>query len=132
MSMKDMEPVQYGYHCAHCEKTVVDFRNYSADEIQTYFKAKKGQRVCGILSQTPNEELPSVTLTGTPLYRGVSRPFLAALLLVFAHLFVGCGNPPEATQPPTEYLMGAIAIPDDLQNDTVVPDSVSVINHIGT
>lgn len=124
MSMKDMEPVQNGYHCAQCEKTVVDFRNYSADEIQTYFKAKKGQHVCGILNQKPDEELPPVTITGDRLYRGVSRLFFAALLLAFAHLFVGCGGPTEATPPPTEYLMGAIAIPDvPLQKDTVIPNT---------
>ncbi len=45
-----MTPVPGGRHCASCEKTVVDFRNYSDTEIGRYYKRHQG-KVCGVFQE---------------------------------------------------------------------------------
>lgn len=45
-----MTPVPGGRHCASCEKTVVDFRNYSDAEIGRYYKRHQG-KVCGVFQE---------------------------------------------------------------------------------
>lgn len=127
MSMADMVPVQNGYHCARCEKTVVDFRTYSTDEIQAYFKNKDGQRVCGILPSKTGEELPAITVTADCMHQGVSRLFFAALLLVFTHLFIGCGSTDirQELEFEAQPLLG-LMIPEDISWDTLLTDSLTV------
>jgi hypothetical protein len=44
-----MAPNEKGRYCSACSKTVIDFTNYSDQEIADYFIARKGQSTCGRL-----------------------------------------------------------------------------------
>ena len=46
-----MQQVQGGRHCAHCQKTVIDFSNMSDAELLKYLNASQGN-ICGRLSHT--------------------------------------------------------------------------------
>ncbi|MEE1944928.1 carboxypeptidase-like regulatory domain-containing protein [Pedobacter sp. KR3-3] len=46
----DLSPAEKGRYCSSCQKEVIDFRGWTADELQDWFANSNG-RVCGRLSQ---------------------------------------------------------------------------------
>jgi hypothetical protein len=42
-----MQPNENGRFCNSCEKTVVDFTQMNREEIQHFFVAKRGEKICG-------------------------------------------------------------------------------------
>jgi len=79
-----MVPNEQGRHCSACSKTVIDFTNYSDQEIADYFIALNGQGVCGHFKKQQVDririELPETILT-TRLARW--KKFLVVCMLVF-------------------------------------------------
>lgn len=45
-----MLPTSNGYFCNSCEKEVIDFRNFSDDDIQLFFKKMDSNSTCGIFN----------------------------------------------------------------------------------
>lgn len=45
-----MSPTEKGRYCSSCEKEVIDFKRWTADELQNWFANKRGS-VCGRISQ---------------------------------------------------------------------------------
>jgi hypothetical protein len=76
--------------CGSCQKTVIDFTNFSAEEIQIYFTKHYGQKVCGrFKKQQLNSidiQIPSVIFNQISF----SRKFALALLVVFGTTLFSC------------------------------------------
>jgi hypothetical protein len=85
-----MTPNEQGRFCGSCKKTVVDFTNFSTEDIQNYFTKHYGQKVCGrFKKQQLNSidiQIPSVIFNQISL----SRKFALALLLVFGTTLFSC------------------------------------------
>jgi hypothetical protein len=85
-----MTPNEQGRFCGSCQKTVVDFTNFSAEDIQNYFTKHYGQKVCGRFKQQQlnsiDIQIPSVIFNQIP----ASRKFALALLLVFGTTLFSC------------------------------------------
>jgi hypothetical protein len=85
-----MTPNEQGRFCGSCQKTVVDFTNFSAEDIQKYFTKHYGQKVCGRFKQQQlnsiDIQIPSVIFNQIP----ASRKFALALLLVFGTTLFSC------------------------------------------
>ncbi len=87
-----MTPNEKGRFCGNCKKTVVDFTNFSADDIQNYFTKHYGQKVCG---RFKNQQLNAIDIQ---IPRAViyqipqSRKFALALLVAFGTTLFSCNN----------------------------------------
>ncbi len=85
-----MTPNEQGRFCGSCQKTVVDFTNFSAVDIQNYFTKHYGQKVCG---RFKNQQLNAIAIQ---IPRAViyqippSRRFALALLIVFGTTLFSC------------------------------------------
>ena len=79
-----MVPNEQGRHCSACSKTVIDFTNYSDQEIADYFIARNGQSVCGHFKKQQVDririEIPETIFT-TRIARW--KKFLVVCMLVF-------------------------------------------------
>ena len=49
---EEFTPTQQGAFCTSCSTEVIDFTDFTNDEIKTYFKAKVGQKICGHYSES--------------------------------------------------------------------------------
>ena len=79
-----MAPNEKGRYCSACSKTVIDFTNYSDQEIADYFIARNGQSVCGRLFRQQIDririEVPeTIFISRQPSW----KKFLVICLLVF-------------------------------------------------
>lgn len=118
-----MQPQANGRFCDSCCKVVVDFTNFSDQEIVDYLQSKKSERVCGRfkteqVQQTPVPEI--ILLNNTKQLWNLQR-FAAALLLAFGSiLFTACGD---------EHEVGEIerTPTDQLLTDTVKADTQTVL-----
>ncbi len=81
-----MTPNEKGKFCGACAKTVVDFTNYSTDEIIGYFKKDKGN-TCGRFTHTQLQQ----TYIPKNVYRGYFIKPLAAIMLPLV-LLTSCNN----------------------------------------
>ena len=54
-----MTPNEQGRFCGSCQKTVVDFTNFTTQDIQNYFAKHYGQKVCGRFN---NEQLSTIQI----------------------------------------------------------------------
>lgn len=87
-----MTPNELGRFCISCQKTVVDFTNWSTPDIQNYFAKHYGQKVCG---RFKNEQLSRINIQiPTQLFSNIppSRKFALALLIVFGTTLFSCTN----------------------------------------
>jgi hypothetical protein len=98
-----MTAAEKGFHCASCQKVVVDFRNKSDQEISDFIHENRGQNTCGRFKVSQVVRQRSF---GFQIIR-----FAAALLLVFGSmLFTGCfQDEPE--------VMGDICVDPQSQHD---------------
>ncbi len=79
-----MAPNEQGRYCSACSKTVIDFTNYSDQEIADYFIALNGQGVCGHFKKQQVDririEIPETILSiRLPKW----KKFLVICMLVF-------------------------------------------------
>jgi len=79
-----MVPNEQGRYCSACSKTVIDFTNYSDQEIADYFIARNGHSVCGRLFRQQIDririEVPeTIFISRQPSW----KKFLVICLLVF-------------------------------------------------
>lgn len=51
MRLEDMTEVKDGFHCAACQKTVIDFTLLSDSQIVDFFKQAAGKGVCGFFQE---------------------------------------------------------------------------------
>lgn len=85
-----MTPNEQGRFCGNCQKTVVDFTNFSPEDIQHYFTKYYGQKVCGHFKNEQlaliNIQIPSAIIYQIP----ASRRFALALLIAFGTTLFSC------------------------------------------
>src|SRR5580765_5101846 len=88
-----MTPNETGRFCASCVKSVVDFTNRSASEIQDYFTENKGKSVCGRFRNEQvnkfNLEIPQSVLNQKMPFR---KAFLLMLFVVMGSSLFSCRN----------------------------------------
>lgn len=85
-----MTPNEQGRFCGSCQKTVVDFTNFSTEDIQNYFTKHYGQKICGRFKQQQlnsiDIQIPTYLFSKMPS----SRKFALALLVVFGTTLFSC------------------------------------------
>ena len=88
-----MTPDQTGRFCNSCAKSVVDFTNMKAPEIQEFFIKNQGKSVCG---RFKNEQLDSIIIQipREVLYTQVQfhKMFMLALLISMGTTLFSCQN----------------------------------------
>jgi hypothetical protein len=127
-----MTPNEQGRFCGSCQKTVVDFTNFSAEDIQNYFTKHYGQKVCGRFKQQQlnsiDIQIPSVIFNQIP----ASRKFALALLLVFGTTLFSCtdnqGQP--ATLGEVKLIDTAKTKLDTTKIETTVIEPIHDVNFI--
>ena len=85
-----MTPNEQGRFCGSCQKTVVDFTNFTTENIQNYFTKHYGQKVCG---RFKNEQIHHINIqipNNVFSYIPASRKFALALLIVFGTTLFSC------------------------------------------
>ena len=95
----DMKPAKGGFYCDSCAKNVMDFRSWSKEDIQGYFKDAAHQKTCGIFKKEDVKAPPVIVIVpevdATRLT--VRQQFLYALLICFGTLFYSCNSNPANT-----------------------------------
>ena len=100
-----MPPDTNGRHCGACSKTVVDFTDWTTDEIAAYLAARKYQSVCGRFKE---EQLTQVEIEAETYVYELNRAgfsFLKKIAAVF--LFVFCLSSGADAQQGPKVLSGA-------------------------
>jgi len=120
-----MTPNQQGRFCQSCQKTVVDFTQFSTTDIQNYFAKHFEQKVCG---RFKNEQLTQIDINiPSYVFKYISAPkkFALALLLVFGTTLFSCtdNNGNSAN-------IGKVAIIDTITNvDTLLKNDAIIIEN---
>lgn len=85
-----MTPNEQGRFCGSCQKTVVDFTNFTTQDIQNYFAKHFGQKVCGRFNHQQlsaiHIQIPNTVFSYIP----ASRKFALALFIVFGTTLFSC------------------------------------------
>ena len=107
-----MTPNEQGRFCGSCQKTVVDFTNFTTQDIQNYFAKHYGQKVCGRFN---NEQLSTIQIQIPRTvfsYIPASRKFALALFIIFGTTLFSCtdNNGNNAT-------IGKIEVVDSLKRE---------------
>jgi hypothetical protein len=107
-----MTPNEKGRFCGSCQKTVVDFTNFTTYDIQNYFAKHYGQKVCGRFN---NEQLYTIQIQIPRTvfsYIPASRKFALALFIIFGTTLFSCtdNNGNNAT-------IGKIEVVDSLKRE---------------
>ena len=103
----EMEPTAGGLHCQICAHTVMDFRDWTTEEIQAYFNHKTG-KTCGIFYQDQLSlepiDIPMPTFNGAKL--SFSQQFLYALFICFGTWLFSCNTPTaqKSVEIPTHHI----------------------------
>lgn len=124
-----MTPNQQGRFCDSCCKTVVDFTQMKAPEIQEYFTRNHGKKICGRFN---NEQLETIRIS-IPMrvfysQTQIHKMFLLALFVCMGTTLLSCsdvnGNKQSIEKveiieenPSDNVIMGAPLRP---QNDTLI------------
>lgn len=94
----NMTTNEKGRFCGSCAKTVVDFTQKSAKEVQDFFIKNKGKRVCGHFRRKQLDsivlQIPEATFTQKLSFQ---KLFILTLLLVMGTTLFSCKN--EAGKP---------------------------------
>ncbi|MFA9213405.1 MAG: energy transducer TonB [Candidatus Methylacidiphilales bacterium] len=85
-----MTPNEQGRFCGSCQKTVVDFTDFSSEDIQHYFTKHYGQKVCGHFKKEQLAKI-NIQIPSAIFYQiSASRRFALALLIVFGTTLFSC------------------------------------------
>ena len=131
-----MNPENAGRFCNSCSKTVVDFTNMNATEIQNYFSNNKEKSVCGRLK---DEQLDTIILKIPPqvLFTQIQfhKIFMFALLICMGTSLLSCEyedgskqkiDGVEVADPNEErIIMGAMSVPS--KEEMKIYDSIQKI-----
>lgn len=98
-----MQPKENGRFCDSCDKTVVDFRSMTTEEIKSFFAKNSGQKTCGHfkVSQTSHTQ-PILHQFLTKLYEIVDSRFhirilKTSMLFIISIIMTLVGCQPEVT-----------------------------------
>lgn len=89
MQLSDLESTPSGFHCANCQKTLIDFRTKSTNEVHETIVQESG-RVCGIFHRD-QFDYKTTTYSLSSLSNSVGLSLLGILGFV-SPLLTGCGN----------------------------------------
>lgn len=117
-----MTPNEQGRFCGSCQKTVVDFTHFSAEDIQNYFAKHYGQKVCG---RFKNEQLTAINIqipNTVFSYIPASRKFALALFIVFGTTLFSCtdNNGNNAT-------IGKVEVVDSLKREIGTIENTEIV-----
>lgn len=104
-----MIPDQDGKHCLQCCKTVVDFTDWTTDEIAAYLQARNYKDVCGRFRETQlNQDYIAPDVYIQQVQRsGLSYMKRVAAIMLFA-LFLSVNS--QAQTPHSKQLLGEPAV----------------------
>jgi hypothetical protein len=101
----EMTPIEQGRFCGSCNKTVVDFSNWSRNDIIHYFKAINSKKICGRFQKSDlHTELilnEVHVFANKPTITTKNRPSALFLMTVGMLLMYSCNNSieiPAATE----------------------------------
>lgn len=88
-----MTPDEKGAFCRSCNKSVYDFTNKNAEQVESILSAASGE-VCGRFNSSQLAPLPELEIPFHALPRNLSpyRKFVLAVFLVFGTTLFGCVN----------------------------------------
>jgi len=116
-----MTPNEQGRFCGSCQKTVVDFTQFTTQDIQNYFTKHYGQKVCGRFKNqqlsTIHIQIPNTVFNYIPS----SRKFSLALLIVFGTTLFSCtdNNGNTAT-------IGKVEVVDSLKREIDTTENTEI------
>jgi len=127
-----MTPNEQGRFCGSCQKTVVDFTNFNAEDIQNYFTKHYGQKVCGRFKNQQlsaiNIQIPNTVFNYIPS----SRKFALALLIVFGTTLFSCtdNNGNNATIGKVEVVDSLKREIDTIENTEIGEIAIKTVNQV--
>lgn len=78
----NMTPNERGRYCGSCQKTVVDFTNYTDEELLLFFTEHKGQKLCGHFNKYQlNREINLPHQPHSTLYKWIVAAGLAMMIV---------------------------------------------------
>jgi hypothetical protein len=88
---EDMATIDCGKYCTSCQKNVIDFSAYEADDLSRFFSNPNNQNVCGrFRSEQLQQKYVYHKIIPMPKYWRVATGLAATLLL--AQTFSACSN----------------------------------------
>jgi TonB family protein len=88
-----MEVTEKGRYCSSCNKTVIDFRNYSPNELQDFFlSVSSGEKICGHFKETQVQNIVIKISIETLYSRQLSlqQKLLLCMLICFSSTLFSC------------------------------------------
>lgn len=106
-NLSSMNKVGCGFHCQTCNKTVVDFREYSDKALVDFLRKNQQQETCGLFMETQIGRPISIPQP-VKLYRNRIKDWLVAASLTYcvATQF-GCTRSPKKVAP-RQYMTGVV------------------------
>ncbi len=111
-----MTPVQFGRHCAACQKTVINFSGMSDAQIIAFYAQKGNEKTCGQFRTGQLEHInKGLALPERKVKTSFFRPILASVILSTA---VACAKDKRTLGAPQVHV-------DNRENDTIPKDTTA-------
>jgi len=101
-----MTPNTEGKFCSLCQKNVIDFTDWSTNDIAQYLATHSSERTCGRVRKTHLQETATITETLTPIlnWHTSNKRRIAALVFVSLGLaIISCNNTSSTKVQPSNY-----------------------------
>ena len=119
-----MLPEEKGRFCQLCTKTVIDFTDYSEEEINAYFSKNKESKTCGRFKKEQLSEI-QINIPKTIIYQQTSfrNVFILALFISMGTTLFSCKDHDDKLHPVDKIVL----VEDSLSNsnDSVLSTSVN-------
>jgi hypothetical protein len=122
----EMTPNDKGRFCQACSKTVVDFTNMKANDVQEFIHRNKGQRICGHMRQSQLDAI-NLQISESVFEQRMSfhKLFLLALLFAMGTSLLSCqdekGNIKKIESVEiVEKVMDSTQIEVNIQDDSIL------------
>ena len=119
-----MLPEEKGRFCQLCTKTVIDFTDYSEEEINAYFSKNKESKTCGRFKKEQLSEI-QINIPKTIIYQQTSfrNVFMLALFISMGTTLFSCKDHDDKLHPVDKIVL----VEDSLSNsnDSVLSTSVN-------
>lgn len=119
-----MLPEEKGRFCQLCTKTVIDFTDYSEEEINAYFSKNKESKTCGRFKKEQLSEI-QINIPKTIIYQQTSfrNVFMLALFISMGTTLFSCKDHDDKLYPVDKIVL----VEDSLSNsnDSVLSTSVN-------
>jgi TonB family protein len=125
-----MTPETQGRFCSSCEKTVVDFTNWSTTDIQQYFAKHYHTKTCGRFKQEQLTQPVEIAISQQEIFHAPQhRYFLFALLIVFGTTLFSCTDERGNRQPISKIKIvdSAINIPGVHMSNVLLGEPASSV-----